>query len=113
MLKPGLEYASYDTRQISLPCSPSKNVWSSSAFAASERERPKACGALMSTTEADLLLLLFYLNKAWFLNKETHLNKMLDSVVFSYGDSNTKMQWAELFGILLQLVNTVSFLFSL
>ena len=29
LLKSGLEYASYDTRQISLLCSPSKNVWSS------------------------------------------------------------------------------------
>lgn len=34
------------------------------AFAASERERPAGHGALI-LTEADLLLLLFYLNKAW------------------------------------------------
>ena len=53
------------------------------AFAASERERPAGHGVLMPTTEADLLLLLFYLNKVWFLNKETHLNKVMTVWYFS------------------------------
>ena len=89
------------------------------AFAASEGERPSGHGVLMPTTEADLALHLLYLNKVWFVNKGTHLNKVLDSMVFFLVTLINKMQWAELHlaivwwaelsGILLQLVNIVTF----
>ena len=66
------------------------------AFAASEGERPSGHGVLMPTTEADLALHLLYLNKVWFVNKGTHLNKVLDSMVFFLVTLINKMQWAEL-----------------